>query len=246
MVATIDKPRASTGWRPSVYGCSQRRKNQSVCQNKYISDIVVGPFIFGLVSAVLRARKQVTKSTSKETLKKRILSATGAEDVSGIEELLALLKKNLSADEYSPIFDKSEKASDRDAILDQKRKKEIALNRLQTIYLYSENSIPESEYLIQRKAILDDLDQITEKINQLPPEQATGETARASFAVMAKYLEDPSKIDFSRFARTVDTTIPKNFFRNIIDHMNATDGKITSVQFANGIILTFTYKKPPG
>ena len=245
MIATLDKQRAS-GWRPSIYGCSTRRKNQSVCQNKYISDVTVGAFIFALVGAILRLHKQVTKSTQVDTVKRRILNSVPVADVEGADRLLLVLKSNLASAEYKPqnVFEPTDiqTVSEKDLLATQKRKQETALKRLQTIYLYGDAEIPESEYLTQRKHMMDELEAINKRLDELSSAPTpTTEDAKMSYQIMTKYLEDPTKIDFERFARTVDTTIPKNFFRTIIDHMDALDGHIVSVTFTNSVRLDFKY-----
>ena len=244
MVATIDRPR-SGNWRPSVYGCSTRRRNNSACQNKYISDITVGPFIFALVGAMLKAQKQVTKSTAIETLKKRFISALGVEDIDGLEILLNALKQGLAHQEYRPdnVFASDQSPSEKDLLLEQKRKNTIALNRLQTLYLYSDGGMSEREFVVERKRIQDENEEIDKRLEAIEASDTPSvPELQESYVIMSNYLSDPSKVDYEKFAKSVDPKIPKNFFRTIIDHMDALNGKIVSVTFMNGLTLKFSHQ----
>lgn len=104
MSATLDKRRAD-GWRPSLYGCSKRRNNNSKCQNKYITDVVLGPFVFNYIANIIRAKETVGASTSLGALEKKLLRGATFCDVKsigtdGLGQLLDLMKSGITGMEY--------------------------------------------------------------------------------------------------------------------------------------------------
>ena len=84
MNATIDKARKN-GWRPSIYHCATKRQT-SECNNKYISDMVLGNFAFNYISNIIKAQKTFGKSTSKAMLEKKLLRGDAFKDIKGIDD----------------------------------------------------------------------------------------------------------------------------------------------------------------
>lgn len=83
MTATIDRRRAS-GIRPSIYGCSMRRNNKNQCDNKFVSDLSVGPFVFNYIANILRAQKSISASAGIMTLERKLLRGKVFSDVGHI------------------------------------------------------------------------------------------------------------------------------------------------------------------
>ena len=99
MIASPDRER-SDGWRPSVYKCSRQRRFGD-CDNKYVSDVTLGPFALNFIANLIRASNSFGKSTSIETLEKKLLRGDMFSQVDhierpGLEELEAEVASSIT------------------------------------------------------------------------------------------------------------------------------------------------------
>lgn len=257
MASTIDRPR-SDGWRPSVYICSRRRRFND-CQNKYISDITIGPFILNYIANIIKASNSFGKTTSIETLQKKLLRGDHFSDVdhigqAGLEELYNHLRDGVGLLEYkSQPVDTAESLSaisEKDLLLSEKRRLERALNRLKTLYLYGEDTMAEKDYIIERKSIADSLEEVNAKLEIAEKTAADSISlsddefmAKAHYFVMAQQLQDKRFIDYEKFIRKIDPQIVKDFMNSIVQNFCIKDGRIVSILFKNGIEHQFFYKE---
>ncbi len=257
MSATLDRVRAD-GWRPSIYGCNKRRHNNTECQNKYISDTVLGPFIFNYIANIIRLKGTVTKRTELSTLQNKLLRGDAffqVESISsdGLQQIYDLLLTGVSGLEYRPAgaFSKTtDSINMRDALLARKRKHETAMNRLKSLYLYGNEDLTEKDYIIERQRILDAISEIDQKLDDLKDEDIDdGPLAddefieKASYFIMVQKLLDDRYVDYEKYIRKIDPSIPRSFIKSVIEAIYTTDGKVTSIVFKNGMTHTFSYKK---
>ena len=257
MSATLDRVRAD-GWRPSIYGCNRRRSSNIDCRNKYISDIVVGPFVFNYIANIIRAKDSVTKRTGLVGLEKKLLRGEIFSEVEaicpdGLQQMHDLLLTGVSGLEYRPagVFSKTtESVNERDALLSRKRKHEVAMNRLKSLYLYGEGNLAEKDYIVERQRILSAIDEIDQKLSEFKEDEDDyGPLAddefieKASYFIMVSKLLEDTYVDYEKYIRQMDPSIPRSFIKSVIESIEATDGKITAIVFKNGIRHSFTYKK---
>lgn len=59
---------------------------------------------------------------------------------------------------------------------------------------------------------------------------------------MVQKLLDDRYVDYEKYIRSIDPSIPRSFIRSIIETVHTTDGRVTSIVFKNGMTHTFTYK----
>lgn len=256
MSATLDRVRAD-GWRPSIYGCNKRRHNNVDCQNKYISDIVLGPFVFNYIANIIRAKGSVTKRTDLAGLQKKLLRGDPFAQVEsigdeGLNQIYDLLASGVSGLEYRPagVFSKStDSINERDALMTQKSKHETAMNRLKSLYLYGDGGLSEKDYLIERQRILDALAEVDQRLNNLKDDTEYSSPLaddefieKASYFIMVQKLLDDRYVDYEKYIRQIDPSIPRSFIKSIIDEVHVTDGKITAIVFKNGMEHRFFYK----
>jgi len=250
MAASRDRARAD-GYRPSIYLCSQRRLYHN-CENKYISDIVAGDFVFNYIANLTKAQKSFGRTTSIETLQKKLLRGVAFADVTGIErhgleETYDMLRAGINEQvlynhtESKPIQDTN---SERDLLMSEKRKTERALQRLRNLYLYEENeglAISEKDFLVEQKKLIDTLAKVDERLSIIERTSVKfyisdeDFISKASFFILSRQLADSRYINFGRLARTVDANVLKEFVNSIIQNFCVLDGKIISLQFKNGI-----------
>lgn len=254
MSATLDRVRAN-GWRPSIYGCNKRRSSSTACKNKYISDIVLGPFIFNYLANIIRAKDTMGKRTDLETLERKLLrgdtflmvDSIGAD---GLQQMHNLLLTGVSGIEYRPsgAFSKTAQAiSERDTLLARKQKHENAMNRLKSLYLYGDESLPEKDYIIERQNILSAIDKIDQRLAEIKEDDNEGPLAddefveKASYFIMVQKLLEDRTVDYEKYIRSIDPAIPRSFLRTIIEAIYVDDGLISKIEFKNGMVHTFTY-----
>lgn len=83
MGAGLDRPR-SDGYRPSKYYCTSHNRKQG-CPNRYISDIIIGPFVLNYLANMVQAAQNVSKRTRVDTLEKMLLRGKFFSNVDHIE-----------------------------------------------------------------------------------------------------------------------------------------------------------------
>lgn len=256
MVATIDRARAD-GWRPSVYICSRRRMSND-CQNKYVSDVTLGPFVLNFFANLIKASNSFGKSTSIETLEKKLLRGDALSIVDhierpGLEELYNHLRSGFDEKPFDSLAVNAAEASsdvqERDLLLADKRRLERALKRLNAIYLYGDEEIPGKDFILDRKSITDSLQQIDDRLKELDAAAVFDVSLsddefmeKASQFILTQQLLDKRSVNYEKFIRKIDPRIVKDFLNETVSNFCIKDGLTTSVLFKNGIELRFCYK----
>ena len=253
MSATLDRRRAN-GWRPSIYACSRRRHESTACDNKYVSDATIGPFIINYVANIIRAKETIGKSTTIDMLERRLLKGDAFSSVASIEregivDLYNLLKSGSTGLEYKPksVFAEDGSGNEIEYLQEQRRKTEIALNRMKSLYLFDESGISKSEYIKERQKLIDQIEDLEKRISalQTPDNNETYSEefeAKASYFVMVERLLSGQHIDYVKYIKGIDPKVPRNFFHQIINKIYVTDGRVSSIEFANGMTHKFSYK----
>lgn len=256
MAATIDRARAD-GWRPSVYICSRRRMSND-CQNKYVSDVTLGPFVLNFFANLIKASNSFGKSTSIETLEKKLLRGDALSIVDhierpGLEELYNHLRSGFDEKPFDSLAVNAAEANsdvqERDLLLADKRRLERALKRLNAIYLYGDEEIPGKDFILDRKSITDSLQQIDDRLKELDAAAVFDVSLsddefmeKASQFILTQQLLDKRSVNYEKFIRKIDPRIVKDFLNETVSNFCIKDGLTTSVLLKNGIELRFCYK----
>lgn len=256
MAATIDRARAD-GWRPSVYICSRRRMSND-CQNKYVSDVTLGPFVLNFFANLIKASNSFGKSTSIETLEKKLLRGDALSIVDhierpGLEELYNHLRSGFDEKPFDSLAVNAAEASsdvqERDLLLADKRRLERALKRLNAIYLYGDEEIPGKDFILDRKSITDSLQQIDDRLKELDAAAVFDVSLsddefmeKASQFILTQQLLDKRSVNYEKFIRKIDPRIVKDFLNETVSNFCIKDGLTTSILLKNGIELRFSYK----
>ena len=255
MIASPDRER-SDGWRPSVYKCSRQRRFGD-CDNKYISDVTLGPFALNFIANLIRASNSFGKSTSIETLEKKLLRGDMFSQVDhierpGLEELYNHLRSGFDPLAFETrTVDAAESGAaiqERDLLLSEKRRLERALNRLKSLFLYGEEAMAEKDYLVERKQLMDSLEEKDARIEELEAEVASSITmsdeefmAKASYFILSQQLQDKRFVDYEKFIRKIDPQIVKDFLNSVVTNFCIKNGLTASILFKNGVELRFSY-----
>lgn len=256
MIASPDRER-SDGWRPSVYKCSRQRRFGD-CDNKYVSDVTLGPFALNFIANLIRASNSFGKSTSIETLEKKLLRGDMFSQVDhierpGLEELYTHLRSGFDPLAFETrTVDAAESGAalqERDLLLSEKRRLERALNRLKSLFLYGEEAMAEKDYLVERKQLMDALEEKDARLEELEAEVASSITmsdeefmAKASYFILSQQLQDKRFVDYEKFIRKIDPQIVKDFLNSVVTNFCIKNGLTTSILFKNGLEVQFSYK----
>lgn len=238
MSAARDRRRAD-GQRPSMYGCGARKRNAAACRNKFVNDLKVAPEVFGVISGILSA-SGLGGDASPEAVEKEILRMVpGAARIEGAEGFAASIRSGTTGMEYLP---PSAKTGSEDGIRQlkvRKKKLESSLNRLQALYLYGDDGISEKDYRIERKRMLDELEEIGGTLQAADDEDARMSEQefvdKASYFLMVDRLLGGHPEDMGDVLKAIDPSVPKAFLNRVVDRILVKDAHVEEMVFKNGI-----------
>ena len=247
---------AKKDWQYSKYTCPTRRKLASACNGKFTSDPIVGEFVFNYVLNMLNVQKNFADIHSPEELQAALLigntfSYIDHIDEDGLNDLFNMLS---SGKIKGTVFGKSAKlkkkkvVSELSKLRNEKQKIERALDRLTKLYLYAEDAMPESEFIIQKSKLTEALDEVNEQIGFSNTDEWNQSVSdeefvrRASEFIIAQKLTDRNYVSYKRLATSVDTAVIKTFVQGIIDSIIMDAGQVKQIIFKNGLSHTFIFK----
>lgn len=244
------------GYRTSNYGCPLRR-NTKKCNNPTVNDIVIGEFVINYILNMLNAKKTFSTINTPDELNAALLSGSVFSEVSSVEKnglnsFFNLLSRYGSDRSYifsvkSPRKKKAAVDPELSKLRKEKEKQERALQRLQDLYLYSETSMSEKDFIIRKSEISSHLDNINRQLGLMTQDQASFLSdeefiKQASHLLIQKELKNKKYIYFKKLVNTVDPDILKAYMETILDSIYTADGKITAITFKNGLTHRFIYK----
>lgn len=246
MIANADNRRLD-GWQPSKYSCSMRRNKSSACPNKYVSDVYLGPFVFRLLSNILKASKIKRITPGKASA--MLLSGDEFHDVvrlspQSIEDFVSLCTNppDMDTSRFSPVF-KEPEDTESDTLKQRKQKIENALKRLQSLYLYGETAISEKDYVLQKAKLDDELKAVDAKLATIikTSQDEKVRVTKTSYVLMMSQLST-GKIEFKRYMKAADQSVARDFLQALIDHIDVSCGKITQITFKSRLKIVFEYE----
>ena len=256
LVSTPGKKHAD-GYRPSNYSCPLHRKSNK-CDNSTVNDIIIGEFVINYILNMLNAKKTFSSINTPEELQKHLLIGSTFSNIShieenGLNEFFNLLSRYASDQSYvfaikKPRKKKATANPEIAALKKEKEKQERAMQRLQDLYLYSDKSISEKDFILRKSEISDHLKNINAQLglaNQSPDSVLSDEDfiKQASHLLIQKELTDRKYIYYKKLASTVDPEILKTYINTILDSVYVIDGRISSIVFRNGLSHQFIYKE---
>ena len=207
---------------------------------------------------MLNAKKTFSSINTPEELQKHLLIGSTFSNIShieenGLNEFFNLLSRYASDQSYVFAIKKPRKKKatvnpEIAALKKEKEKQERAMQRLQDLYLYSDKSISEKDFILRKSEISDHLKNINAQLglaNQSPDSVLSDEDfiKQASHLLIQKELTDRKYIYYKKLASTVDPEILKTYINTILDSVYVIDGRISSIVFRNGLSHQFIYKE---
>ena len=243
---------AKKDWQYSKYSCTTKRLTSSA-SCKHTSDTIVGEFVFNYILNMINAQSNSKSISSIEELQSILLFGDTFSYIKEIEpeeltEMYDILKSNrLTGKIYGKgakinIWKKSKSAE----LNNDKQKLERALDRLTSLYLYSEDSISETEFMLQKNKIISKLESINKEIGTAHDSMAIQDdifVQKASEFIIAKRLSGRKYINYKRLAMQVDANVLRSFVLSVIDSIEMDSGKVKKIVFKNGLSATFIFKE---
>ena len=131
-----------------------------------------------------------------------------------------------------------------------KKKLERALERLENLYLFSEESMSEKNYLLKRQELQKKIDSINSDIKKRSREYSQNllETDLSFIKKATQYLLAQNlfvdEIDYNEFVKVIDKHVLQDFMRNVVKNIVVEEDRtISSIEFVNGLKHRFVYRK---
>lgn len=256
-VVKQDKPRAN-GFAPSMYRCGAKFRKRS-CTAPGCTDVVLGPFVFNYVAALVRAASMRSKIETPEDLERLLLSGPEFENVAGIASeglnaTFSLLsgRPAPSGSAYVPdLLTAPTDSSDAWEIEGLKQKivqMERAAERLKKAYLFDDNAMSEKEYLETRLAIDTERVLAENRLKDLSEAAFSTNAGELSFIksassfLLSHRIQTGDHIVYNDFAPLVGNETMKEFLNLIIDHIVIRNGRPEEITFKNGLTHVFLYR----
>ena len=241
----------SSGYRPSMYNCQGRRKNNHDCSNPCVADNSIGGFIFRYISNMLTLRKTFKPNWTVKQIAAHLLTGDVFAGVrlspASLKNVRQVLTHHTAPVAYRTAPPPTEKPKDERLQADLERNIR-ALERLDEIYLYSDEALPKIEYLQQRNALQEKIHTLQTELDarrtnsviapSLFNEQFIAQAAELVFRNTMWLGED---IDFPELAQTVGEPILKDFINAIIETITVDGGRVMAIKFKNGQSHNFIY-----
>lgn len=254
MGSGLDRPR-SDGYRPSKYYCISRNRKHG-CPNRHISDITLGPFILNYLANMVQAWKSTTKRTRLDSLEKALLRGKCFADVDHIEEEGLRAAYNgfvygVARADFDPAAESrgGEGNAELELLASERDKYTRALDRLQSLYLFSDEGISEKDYILRQGELEDKLEAVNRRIAEIrgeQPEDFSDLLQKATRFYIQNELVKKRSLDFRRAVDVFDKEGLKDFFSSLIDTMTVKDGRVKAIRFKNGLTNVFVYKDEIG
>ena len=246
----------ANGYRPSNYSCPKHRKTKE-CDNPTMSDTQVGEFVINYILNMLHAKKTFSAINSPEELERVLLygntfSGIDSIDENGLHEFYNLLSRYGSDDSYSFAIRKPKKKKaavdpEIEALRKEKDKQERAMRRLQDLYLYSDATMSEKDFIIRKTEISKKLEEVNAMLGMVTRNSdstlSDEEFVRqASHLLISKELSGKRYIFFKNLAQNVSPEILRTYMETILDSVVLVDGHVAAIVFKNGLTHKFKYK----
>lgn len=236
------------GYTPSLYTCSGRY-NHLGCGQKTISDTIIGNFTLNFISNMIKISKSKKKINAEE-LESKLLKGNCFKDIVGIEEIKDIynsifhsqsntFKPAKKSDFNSPITN-----IDSNNLESELKKQQRALDRLEDLYLFEDNDMSKKDYFLKKNKITDKIKELNKKINETQSIDASVYNFKffldvTTLELSTKLIEGNIKV--KELIQNVGRELIKDFINNLIDKIIVKDRQVLSLQFKNGLNVTFIY-----
>jgi len=256
--SSVDRPRAESGWRPSVYLCSRHRRFKD-CENKYVSDITIGPFILNFISNYIRASRNIGKDASLDILERKLLrgdwfpgTRIDRQSLEDIRRSFLLAKYGIDGPEAFQLSqEQAPRPDDREMLAAEVKRLERAMSRLKSLYMFADAQMTEQEYVQENNRLAERLADVNAKLEELDRHPETNPASgglddeiffeQASFLSITEELLSRRFVDYEKLIRTLDKNTLKLFINSVVKKIVIFQGQTLRLELKNGISIKFLY-----
>ncbi|WP_346961789.1 recombinase family protein [Clostridium sp.] len=237
-----DKPHLD-GYIPSFYCCTSRY-NHLGCEQKTVSDKIIGEFVFNFISDIIRNSKNKAISSEHE-LENILLSNKALKGVVAIDGISELYRSIFNKNDNFGIKKEGNTISfELEGLKKEREKYKRALIRLDDLYLFDDESISEKDYFIKKNKLNDKLNEIETKLKH---EKMTSNNdidfiKIITNAMINDIFMETKNLDMKLFISKVGRDIIKEFSNSIINKITTKNKHVTGINFKNGLDLKFIYR----
>lgn len=245
MYAKQDKPHLD-GYTPSLYAC-KGRYNKLGCSQKTVSDTIVAEFILNFISNMMKISK-IRKALSVNELEEKLLLGNTFKDIIGIKEMdhvfNSIYYSNKST--FKLQKDKENKVIDFniEQLQSQLKKYQKALSKLEDLYLFDEAEMSTKDYIIKKNTINDKIKEINKKLDNSITKESSSYNINFILNVTTLELSKQlmkGNIKIKSLINNTGRDIIKDFINTLINKIIVKDKQVKSIEFKNGLIVTFLY-----
>ena len=245
-----------SGIRTTSFQCPVQRKSKD-CDNTAINDMIIGEFVINYILNMLNAKTSFSSIHSPEELQKRLLrgstfKAIAAINPDGLNDYYNLLSRYRSDNSFRLSFGKAKSNSafvdpHVESLRKELNKQDRALKRLQQLYLYSDSSMSEKDFILHKEQITSRISEINRQLGMASDSSYSFLSdedfiKQASHLLISSYLQSKEYIYFEKLVSDVSPDILQEYFITIIDSIVVTDGRVSSITFKNGLTHRFEYQ----
>ena len=252
----LDSPR-NDGYRPSRYTCYNNHhvRNVNSC-NSFVSDIHLLPFILNYLANFINLQGKITQRHSLRDIERILLRGSVFTDIEGIDRaglestyVIFATGSVSSKDFKGSSVDEESHSFELEKLKKDKQKYEKALERLEDLFLYSDESMAKKDFLFKKRDIISNIERVNDEFSALHDRlNAAGSSSDISFLSKASNflilneLSGKRHIEFKELLEIVDKSVLQEFIQSAIESISIRDKKISSITFSNGIVHKFAYK----
>lgn len=240
-IAHKDNPRRD-GYKPSLYRC-QGKIHHFDCDAKMASDVGIGSFVINYLSNFI---KILNDASAPNNLENQLLIGSdfkgvkiNEKDLIDTYNAITLNKKTniVLATKYKT---KQITTNNNNELEKYKR----ALTRLEDLYLFDDDAMSEKDYLVKKKKIEDKIKEFekNESIKTLDETIDINFLIECDDALFKHKILNDKNIDFKKLYMNVDTKLLKDFINSIVKNIEIRNGKVSAINFKNGLKHRFIYK----
>lgn len=245
MYAKQDKPHLD-GYTPSLYAC-KGRYNKLGCSQKTVSDTIVAEFILNFISNMMKISK-IRKTLSVNELEEKLLLGNTFKNIIGIKEMDHVSNSiyysnkstfNLQKDKENKVID-----FNIEHLQSQLKKYQTALSKLEDLYLFDEAEMSTKDYVIKKNTITDKIKEINKKLDNSITKESSSYNINFILNVTTLELSKQlmkGNIKIKSLINNTGRDIIKDFINTLINKIIVKDKQVKSIEFKNGLIVTFLY-----
>lgn len=227
----------------SNYRCSS--KNLIRSQNcGSTSDPIVADFVLSFIFNITKCTDKMALADAKNCILKGSLFKSVTVHEHEVAALLEIISRSTNKREvFNLPKDKKIKSNQSSKLKVEKAKIERAIERLTKLYLYSDEAMPEEEFIQSKKDLIEKSNEINKKLEEsqpIPSKKDEEFIKKASEFIFIKKFQKKNTFSYQRLITEVERETIKYFLDDVIDKVYIYQNKVSKIVFKNE--LTFSFK----